>query len=303
MARVLITGATGFIGTNLVKKLCHMGYQVNGISKSGGMINDTLIDAADCTDQEPLNRYCEDKSFDGIIHLAASVPSSFYDETARQSVIQNVKMTMNLLEVFRKRSGRVFVYASSTSIYGYPERFPITEETPPQPDGFYPLGKFFGELLCQQYQREYNLTTAILRISAPYGPGMRRETVIGKFIRKALLSEDIPLYGTGTRSQDFTYIEDVVNAIVLAYESKASGIFNVSSGTSTSMKQLAEIVLSTLSKSKSNIIYSGINDPQEDYHAAFSFEKARKTFSYQPRFSLKEGLQKYVEAIREELGV
>ena len=303
MSRVLITGATGFIGRNLVEKLSRMGYQFNGISKSGGMINDTLIDAVDCTDQEALNRYCKDKSFDGIIHLAASVPSSFYDETARQSIVQNVKMTMNLLEAFRKRSGGGFIYVSGTSIYGYPEKLPVTEETPPQPDGFYPLGKFFGELLCQQYQKEHNLCIAILRISAPYGTGMRRETVIDKFIRKALLSEDITLYGTGNRSQDFTYIEDVVNAITLAYEAKATGIFNVSGGTSTSMKQLAEIVLSILSKSKSNIIYSGIDDPQEDYHAAFSFEKARKTFSYQPRFSLKEGLQKYVEAIREELGV
>lgn len=71
MARVLITGATGFIGGNLVKKLCHSGYQVSGISKSGGMINDTVIDAVDCTDEEALNRYCEDKSFNGIIHLAA----------------------------------------------------------------------------------------------------------------------------------------------------------------------------------------------------------------------------------------
>jgi UDP-glucose 4-epimerase len=301
MARILLTGATGFIGKNLVEKLSRAGYQFNGVSKSGGMLNGTLINALDCTDQEALNRYCEDKSFDGIIHLAASLSSSFYDETARLSVVQNVKMTMNLLEVFRKQSGGVFIYASSTSVYGYPERLPVTEETPAKPNGFYPLGKFFGELLCQQYQKEHNLCIAILRISAPYGPGMRRETVIDKFIRQALLSEAITLYGTGSRSQDFTYIEDVVNAIALAYEAKATGIFNISSGTSTSMKQLAEIVLSILPKSKSKVIYSGTDDPQEDYHAAFSFEKARKTFNYQPSFSLEEGLQRCAEAIREEL--
>jgi len=303
MARILITGATGFIGRNLVEKLGCIGYQFNGISKRGGMINDILIDAVDCTDQEALKCYCGDKLFNGIIHLAASVPSSFYDETARQSLVQNVKMTMNLLEAFRKQNGGVFVYASSTSIYGYPEKLPVIEETPPHPDGFYPLGKFFGELLCQQYQKEHNLCIAILRISAPYGSRMRRETVIDKFIRKALLSEDITLYGTGSRSQDFTYIEDVVNAMTLAYEAKATGIFNISGGTSTSMEQLAEIILSILPESQSNIIYSGIDDPQEDYHVAFSFEKAREVFSYQPRFSLKEGLQKYVEVIREELEV
>ncbi len=303
MNRVLVTGATGFIGENLVKKLCLAGYQVNGISRSGGVTNGTLIDAVDCADEGGLSRYFEDKSFDGIIHLAASVPSSFHDEEARKSVVENVVMTVNILEAFRKQCGGMFVYASGSSVYGYSQRLPVTEETHPNPDGFYPLGKFFGELLCQQYIREYKSCIAILRISAPYGPGMPRETVIGKFIRAVLLSQDITLYGTGSRSQDFTYIEDVTDAIVSAYQTKTTGIFNVSSGASTSMKGLAEMVLDVLPASKSKIVYAAKDDPQEGYHAAFSFEKAGKSFGYKPKVSLKEGIRKYAEAIQEELQV
>ena len=280
-----------------------MNYQVNGISKSGGMINDIVIDAVDCTDQEAINHYCEGKVFDGVIHLAASIPLSFWDETARRSLIQNMTMTLNLLEVCRKQNKAVFLYASGTSIYGYQKMLPVTEEIPPQPEGFYPLSKFFGELLCQQYEKRYEIPVVILRISAPYGPGMHKETVVGKFIRKALLSENITLYGTGNRSQDFTYIEDVTNAIVQAYEAKATDTFNVSSGVSTSMKELAETVLQVLPDSKSKIVYSNTEDPQENYRAAFSFEKASKSFSYQPEFTLARGIGEYAKVIKKELGL
>lgn len=301
--RLLITGATGFIGKNLFRKFCFMGYQVCGISKSGGMINDIVIEAVDCTDQEAVNCYCEGKSFDGIIHLAASIPTSFYDERARHSLLQNLRMTMNLLEVFRRQSRGIFVYASSTSIYGYPRELPVTEEMPAQPNNFYSIGKFFGEVICEQYRKEFNLPVLILRISAPYGPGMRNETVVKKFIKKALLSEDITLYGTGNRSQDFIYIEDLVDAIVKACEAKATGIFNISSGISTSMRELAETILRVLPNSKSKIVYAGIDDPQENYRGAYSFEKARKAFNYEPKFTLEMGIKEYAKAIRKELGL
>ena len=303
MIRVLVTGATGFIGRNLVEKLPLRGYEVACISKSGGLASNLLVDAVDCADAEALNRYCEGKSFDGVIHLAASVPSSFWDDVAKQSIIRNIKMTMNILEVSRKLSSSLLIYASSISVYGYPEKLPVTEETPAQPDGFYPLGKFFGELLCQQYQNTDNLAITILRISAPYGPGMSKETVIKRFIKQALLSKSITLYGKGTRSQDFTYIEDITDAIAQAYKAKATGIFNVSSGTSTSMKELAKTVLRVLPNSKSRIVYSGTGDPQENYRVAFSFEKARRSFGYQPEFPLAKGIEEYAKVIKKELGL
>jgi nucleoside-diphosphate-sugar epimerase len=301
MTRLMVTGATGFIGRSLCRKLSNLGYQISGISKSGGTTNNILIDSVDCIDQEVVNRYCQGKSFNGIIHLAASVPPSFYGEEAKRSLLENVQMTINLLEVFRKQGKGVFIYASSSSVYGYPERLPVLEEKPVQPDGFYPLGKFFGELLCQQYQKEPNLLIAILRISAPYGPGMRKETVIRKFIKKALLSEDLTLYGTGSRSQDFTYIEDITNAIVKAYQTRVTGIFNISTGISTSMRDLAVTILHVLPDSKSKIVYVDEKDPQESYRAAFSFEKARKSFGYQPEFPLARGIEEYAKIIKEEL--
>jgi len=303
LVSILITGATGFIGKNLLGRLSDGDYHVHGISKEGGNINNIVIDAVDLLDKAALDSYCKNKSFDAVIHLAAIIPSNFRDEIGRYSLVQNVQMTINMLEAYREQKGQVFIYASSSSIYGFPDDLPVTEKTPARPDNFYSIGKFFGEVICQQYQREYKLPVAILRISAPYGPGMRRETVVKKFIKNALLSDDITLYGTGRRSQDFIYIEDVVSAMIQAYQAGATGVFNVSTGTSTSMKELAEIVLQVLPHSTSKIVYAGIDDPQEDYHAAFSFENAKESFNYEPRFTLEEGIQKYAEAVRQELGL
>lgn len=303
MESILVTGATGFIGRHLLKKLSLRDYKVAGISRTGGITNNVVVDAVDCTDAEALNRYCEGKSFDGVIHLAASIPSSFWDNEAKQSIVQNVQMTMNILEVCKKLSISQLTYASSTSIYGFPGQLLVTEETLVHPNGFYPLGKFLGELLCHLYQNKYNLAIAILRISSPYGPEMNKETVVKKFIRQALLSKNITLYGSGTRSQDFTYIEDITQAITQAYEAKAIGIFNVSSGTSTSMEELARIVLKVLPKSKSEIVYTGIDDPQDNYRGLFSIEKAGTSFGYKPRFPIKEGIRKYTEAIEKELAL
>ena len=303
MTRLLVTGATGFIGSGLLAKLSDLGYQVCGVSRSGGIVKGVPVDVVSCASRTALASYCRGKSFDGVVHLAAAVPTDFCGADAKRSMLQNARMTMNVLEILGKQGVGSFIYASSTSVYGYPKESPVTEETPVQPAGFYPLGKFVGELLCQQYQEELNLPVAILRISAPYGPGMRRETVVTKFVKKAILSEDLTLYGTGSRGQDFIHRDDVTNAIVYAFQAKATGRFNVSTGVQTSMKKLAETILRVVGGSKSRIAYAGVDDPQESYRAAFSFEKARRSFGYQPEFPLARGVEEYAKVIRRESGL
>lgn len=295
--RVLVTGATGFIGRNLVKHLRSSGWRVSGISRYGGIVGDVLIDAVDCSNYDAIGKYCDGKLFDSVIHLAASIPYLLWDDVARESIISNAKMTMNLLDVFKKLNNGIFIYASSVSVYDFPDEHLVTEQSTIQPDGLYPLGKFFGELLCHQYQKNYKLPVAILRIAAPYGPDMSRVTVVKKFIQQALLGEMITLFGTGHRSQDFVYIDDIVNAIIGVCESRISGIFNVSSGSSTSMLQLATTILGALPESKSNIAFFG-DDFQERYHAAFSFAKAKNAFNYEPKVFLNEGIYKCVEFLR-----
>ena len=299
MNNVLVTGATGFIGQHLVRRLNNAGYTVFGISKSGGSVAGHHITPVDMTNAQALASYCADKAFDAVFHLAAVIPVSFSDNTARESLMANVTSTLNLLEVFKQKEWNVFVYASSTSIYGTPLiHHPIMENFPALLYNFYSTGKYFGEMLCEQFRIAHNLCISSLRISSPYGPGQRRETVITKFIKMALQSEDITLYGTGQRKQDFIYIDDVVEAFLLAYQKKASGVFNTASGVSISMKELAETILKVIPTSQSKIVYTGIMDPQEHYRVEFSIEKAKKELGYIPMFSLADGIKRYVDTIQ-----
>ena len=304
MNNVLVTGATGFIGKHLVQRLSSAGYTVFGISKSGGSIAEHRIIPVDMTNIQALADYCADKVFDAVFHLAAAIPLSFNDSTAKDSLMANITSTLSLLEIFRQKEWSRFIYASGSSIYGRPTiHHPITEYWPALSDNFYSTGKYFGEVLCEQFRIADDLCISSLRISAPYGPGQRRETVISKFVRMALQSENITLYGTGQRRQDFTYVDDVVEAFMSACQKKARGVFNITSGVSVSMKELAETILRAIPASHSEIVYTGILDPQEHYQIEFSIEKAKKELGYTPAFTLADGIKRYVDTIQHETAI
>jgi UDP-glucuronate 4-epimerase len=296
MSNVLVTGATGFIGQHLVLRLSKAGYIVFGISKNGGNIAGHIIIPVDMTNAIALASYCEDKSFDAVFHLAASVPSSFNDNTAKESLLTNVTSTLNLLDIFKQKRWNVFIHASSTAVYGSPLIHEvITEDCPVSLNNFYSIGKYFAEVLCEQFRAAHDLCISSLRISAPYGPGQRKDTVITRFIKMALQSEDITIYGSGQRKQDFTYIDDVVEALILAYQKRACGIFNIASGVPVSMKELAETILKVIPASKSKIVYTGIPDQQEHYRPNFSIEKAKNELGYAPMFLITEGIKRYAD--------
>lgn len=293
---IAITGANGFIGSYMIKHLRDLGHHVRGISLYSGRVHDIEIDAVDCCSMEVLESYFADKSVEAMIHAAAIIPSDWWSEESRQSLHQNLQMTMNMLEIARRRGSR-FLYISSISVYLTPAVLPVTEDSPIRPLGYYTLGKLFGEMACQQYWEGFGLPVCILRVAAPYGYGAARETVVGKFIRQALTSGGITVYGAGSRSQDFVYVRDICNAAALAINGRVNGVFNVSSGVETSMRALAETVLREVSGTKSKIVSLATADPQENYHMAVSYDKARDTFGYEPRYSLAEGIREFVRDI------
>lgn len=300
--RVLVTGATGFIGSNLLPKFVESGYQVYGISKRGGNIKGIQVDAVDCTNWEQLASYCAGKSFDSIVHLAALLHSRLWGrEDTNISMLQNVAMVANLMGIIGEGTSTKtnFVYASSISVYGSLGRMLVTENALANPNNPYLLGKYFGELLCRHYQ-EVGFPIAILRISAPYGLGMH-DTVVNKFLMRAMVSKELPLFREGDRSQDFVYIKDILEGIELACKTKANGIFNISSGKATSMKELAEAVLKVVPYSKSKIVHIPLDDPERDYQASYSYDRAKRAFGYQPMYSLEMGLKETGDAMKREL--
>lgn len=294
--KILVTGATGFIGKYLIRFLkSHPDNQIWAISLKGGKVGEQTVDAVDITEKIALHQWRKGKpNFDAIFHLAAVIPSSFDSIKARNSFTANIKIISNLLDLTNHNT--IFIYASGTSVYGIPTNIPVTEDALPSPDNYYSLGKYVCELICAIESSKKGFTAISLRISAPYGPGQQARTVINTFLDSVLDSRDLLFYGSGERMQDFTYIDDIIRAIWLAYQKKVSGIYNIASGRSVSMKELAEIVKSLHPTSRSRVQPAGIPDPQENYRGVFSIEKAKRVLGYNPQITLEQGLKSCLQA-------
>lgn len=291
--KILITGANGFIGKHLVEKLSQV-HEVTGIDQDESEINGQKIYPLDLSDSEAVSDFFQDKNFDAIIHLAAKVPSSFTAPEAETSYEDNILMTQNILLVFDNCQAKKFIYASGISVLGEKVSGKVDEETPAQPDNFYTRAKFEGERLALKSVGA-NKKIFIFRIPAPYGPGLSVHAVISKFMQKASESEDITLFGTGGRSQDFIYIDDLTSAFEAGLESKYQGVYNIASGISISMKQLAKTVLQVFPNSKSKIVYSGSPDAQENYRIEVETKKAEKELNFKAKVNLIDGLRKMKE--------
>ena len=291
---VLITGITGFIGRHLARFLAERpGISVWGVSRSGGRVDGVQVKPLDlATDDGIKSCWPSDRpKFDAIFHLAAFLPTSFASVETEESFFANIKMTKNVLD-FAVRDNAKFIYASSTSVYGIKQhRTPITEETLPFPDNLYSLAKYVGENLCGIAHLRQGLETTVLRISAPYGPRQRLRTVINIFLQQAFNSQDLTLYGTGQRVQDFTYVGDVVRCLELAYERPMSGTYNIASGKPVTMYELAKTVLTVVPGTKSRIVFSKEPDPQESYRGEFFTEKVKTELGFEAQVPLIEGLR------------
>jgi len=292
--RILITGATGFIGRHLFLKLKKTGYEVEGLSLEKGVIDGKKMIVLDLQNKNKLRHLLKGKMFDVIIHLAAKIPQSINSQDAKNSLKENFQTTFNLLEEFNKTKTKKFIYASSMSVVGSPEYLPVDEKHPVNPDNFYSVGKLLGEILCERFKAQTKKNITILRISAPYGPGQNENCVIPLFIRRALASRNILIYGTGKRTQDFIYTADVTNAFLAAIRHNCPGIYNIGSGESTSTLDLAKIILKNIKHTTSNIVLSGREDPQENYKMEVDISKAKRNLKFLPKVFIDDGIKKYI---------
>ncbi len=293
--RVLVTGATGFIGSALFRRLRSSGCNVEGLSLHGGVVDGEKVAAVDLTSAESLFRYAQGRSYKAIFHIAAAIPGTIEQENPSLCFLPNIQSVKNALDLSLAQKECHLFFASTIAVYGKNPQSPITEASAPLPDNYYALSKYAGELLCGLEAPKLPVT--IFRISSPYGPGYRRNTVIRIFCEKAIKSEPLSLMGSGGRCQDFIYIDDITDAFVLALENRCTGVFNLCSGVAVTMRELAEKVISSLPASSSQIVLSGVGDPHEGLPARYSMVKLKKCSGFSPQTSLEAGLLRYLESL------
>ena len=312
MALYLVTGAAGFIGSNLVRGLLEKGERVRGLDNfaTGKPENLAGIEAQiDFRESDILDLDAVRNAVDGVdyvLHQAAlgSVPRSIADPARSNRV--NVEGTLNVLVAARDARVKRLVHASSSSVYGDTPTLPKREEMAPNPISPYSVSKLAAELYVRTFYRVYGLPTVCLRYFNIFGPRQlwdsQYSAVLAKFITRMLQGEICTIFGDGEQSRDFTYVENAVSANLLAAvapENQVAGkFFNIATGTRVSLNR-AVAALRGLT-GYSGPIEHGPDRAGDVKHALADVTLAEQCFGYRPLVSFEHGLAKTVEWYREQ---
>jgi len=302
--RVIVTGAAGFIGSNLTDELLEGGAEVVGIDNLYNGKIENLHDAmkhnkfefhkGDIRDLNFLLDLFED--IDIIYHQAAftSVPQSIKIPETCNDV--NVNGIVNVLNAARRMKVGKIIYASSSSVYGNTPTLPKKEDMVRLPISPYGVSKLACEAYMQAYHHTYGLKTTTLRYFNVFGPRQKDSTysgVIAIWLGKIIRNEDLTINGDGKISRDFTYIKDVIHANLLAAIQDVPGeIFNIGAGAPISLTDLAKLILRITNKTNLKIIYTDPR-PGDIINSYADISKAKNLLKFEPKFNQEEGLKDY----------
>lgn len=306
--KALVTGCAGFIGSTLTDRLVAEGVEVIGIDRfadyypreikerniSGAIKNPyfTLI-------EEDILQMESFPEVDYVFHLAAQAGvRASWGKSFEVYTRDNVQATQRLLEWYKNTEIKKFVYSSSSSVYGDAD-LPMREDRMVQPVSPYGVTKLAAEHLCSLYWKNYGVPTVSLRYFTVYGPRQRPDMGINKFVRAVLHDKIITLYGDGTQTRDFTYIDDIVEANVLAARSDVSGeVFNIGGGNRISVNDLIAAIETATGKTATVEQSAEQKGDVKDTWA--DTRKAEELLGWHARTGIAGGLEHYVHWIRTE---
>ena len=307
MAKVLVTGGAGFIGSNLVHALLARGDDVRILDNfsTGDRGNleglDVEIVEGELRSYERVHNAV--RKMEIVYHLGAlgSVPRSVQDPLTSNAV--NVEGTLNVLLAARDEGVRRVVYSSSTSVYGSTRELPTTEESAPDPISPYAVAKLAAERYCVSFSRVYeSFESVVLRYFNVFGPrqspSSQYAAVVPRFITAIDAGRPIEIHGDGEQSRDFTYVGNVVDATIRAggAESANGEIFNVAGGSPTSVNRIADTIGEILGKPvERRHLPSRAGDIRNSWA---DLSKSERVLGYVPRVDLAEGLRATVASLR-----
>ena len=302
----IVTGAAGFIGSNLVDALLQRGDRVIGVDQFNDYYDPAqkrrnIAHLAANENFELIEDTIQNmdwvsllKDVDLVFHQAAqagvraSWGQGFSDYTAR-----NITATQLILEAAKVTPTlKRLVYASTSSVYGDAETLPTSEKLCPKPVSPYGITKLAAEQMCWLYQRNFEVPVTALRYFTVYGPRQRPDMAFHKFFKAALEDGSIPIYGDGLQTRDFTFVSDAVAANLAAAEAPGAigEMFNIGGGSRVVLNEVLDTIDAIVGKPiKRDYQGRAMGDAR---HTAADVSKAKEILGYQPKVSLKEGLAK-----------
>jgi len=312
MRKALVTGVAGFIGSHLAERLVREEFEVVGVDSFEDYYPrwikkkniESLLKCKNFTFFEK-NILSEDffnlpqlKSVDYIFHQAAQAGvRKSWGKDFEVYTKNNILATQKLLEFAKEKGVRKFIYASSSSVYGGVKSLPFKENSPAKPFSPYGVSKLAGENLCYLYFKNFGVPTVSLRYFTVYGPRQRPDMAFHKFIKGIIFDEEIEIYGDGSQTRDFTYVDDVVEANILSLDSPPGEVFNIGGGERINLidaLRLIEKLLDKKAKVKKKDSQKGdLQDTLAD------IKKAKKILNYRPKVKIEGGLEKEILWIKE----
>ena len=312
--RIIITGHAGFIGFHVARRLLNEGHTVLGIDNlndyysvklkedrlnnlkqiKSGSLTSVIKDISDPDIEEVYNQFKPDY----IINLAAQAGVRYSLTDPYTYLESNIKGFLHILEFAKETKVKKIIYASTSSTYGGNTKIPFSEDD--RTDNqlqFYAVTKKTNELMANAYSNLYSLNTVGLRFFTVYGPWGRPDMALYKFVENIQNQKPIDIYNYGKHARDFTYIDDIVDGILLTLEDSENGgknkIFNIGNGTKIPLAEYIESIESALGiKAKKNYLPL---QPGDVLETSADISKFKSAYGYNPKTDVKSGVEKFVK--------
>ena len=327
--KILVTGALGFIGYHLSKKLIQEGYNVIGIDNINGYYNvkqkydklpllgideispwpnklfqsktfqNFMFGKIDITDRFQIEELFRKEDFDIVVNLAAQAGVQYSIQNPHSYIENNITGFVNLMDAAKTNKVKHFIYASSSSVYGNRDEVPFTEkDNVDHPISLYAASKKANELIAHTYSHLYKLKTTGLRFFTVYGPWGRPDMAPFIFTKNIIEGKKITVFNHGNLDRDFTYIDDIIEGVFNVISKKPMkeyyyNIYNIGNSTPINLNYFIQTIERIVGK-KANIEYRPLRDG-DVYKTYASSEKLFNDFNYKPRISIEEGLKSFID--------
>ena len=327
---ILVTGAAGFISSQLSYKLYKEGHNVTLLDNFSYGYEDNLIfdDKSfvddiyrkDIRDVDFLDKLFKEKKFDVVYHFAGITPLPDCQNSPALAIDVNVRGTVVLLELVRKYGVKRFIFSSTSAVYENNKDFPSLEDNVMKPTLIYPSTKYCAEQFCKAFYEGYNIPITVLRFANVYGPHIdclrTQPPVMGYIIRELFNNKSPVLHSTGNQERDFIYVSDLIDLAILVLQNDKYDIVNVSTGTTISINKITDIIKEKMRKTNIETKYADVSHYWDNYpelykkpypinnelmehevlkYTCLSNDHAFKNYGWKPKVSIEEGIQKTID--------
>lgn len=306
--KYLVTGAAGFIGAHLARRLLEEGHEVWVVDNLSTGKRENVPPGAEFLEFDIASRDLDAAlpkvPFDAVLHLAAQSSGEISHEAPTVDLLSNVFGTLQLLKLCRERGVPRFVYASSMAVYGLTERLPVAEDDRFVPHSFYGINKLAAEHYVEHF-RKAGLKTTVLRMFNVYGPGQNlgnmKQGMVSIYLAYVLAGEPLLVKGSADRFRDFIYIDDVVAAWLAALREPVSEgrVYNLGTGRRTTVGQVITELMAAFGHAPGAYsVQFGAPTPGDQFGMQADIRRIQRELGWEPRIGLSEGIRRMVEWAR-----